>query len=449
MRTLGCILLLSVCALAQEEGYIPSSETGWPQWRGIRRDGISDEKGLLLSWPETGPALLWTAEGLGLGYSSPVIDEDRIYITGDVGEELRVFAMDLSGRKLWETVHGQSWRKNYPGSRACGALSEGRLYLMGAHGRLGCFDVEDGREVWVVDTVERFDSDVHQWGRSECVLVDGNRVIATLGSKSGSMVALNKDTGEVVWMADPVEQEDVAFPGYGSPILLQYGENRIIVHSLLRSVLCVDADSGSVLWTHPVRTKYDASCATPVFMDHGIFHSIPSGAGGVFLEMEPSAAGIRIKERWRCPMDNLSGGVVALDGYLYGSGEYNGGWMCVNGRTGEIHYDDPTLKKGSVIYADGHLYCLEERGTMALVKPTPEGFEIVSRFPFVQVHKNDVWAHPVILDGRLYLRYHDRLFCYAIGASSLPEDSIVRALLGSSPRPDRVPECLRLLMRTP
>jgi len=245
-------------------------------------------------------------------------------------------------------------------------------------------------------------------------LVDGMNVIATPAGEDAFMVALNKETGEVVWRSEPVLQEDKSFPSYASPILLCWEGRRLIVQSGLRTIVCVDADAGRVLWTHPERTKYDANCATPVYVDGGIFHPIPSGAGGTFLEMSLHANNIRVAEKWRCPMDNVSGGAVAVQGHLYGSAERNGGWMCVNVDTGRVLYNDRTLHKGSVIQAEGHLYCMEERGTMALVKATPKEFLIVSRFAFVEEHRNDVWAHPVLLDGTLYLRYHDELSRYAV-----------------------------------
>ena len=138
------------------DGLIASPERDWPQWRGPRRDGISDEEGLLSSWPQGGPRLLWTGEGLGTGWSSPIVVGERLYVTGDVGDDLVVFAFDRSGTEQWRVKNGKSWKGPYPGARACCAFSEGRLYHLNAHGRLACLNAASGKELWAVNILERF-----------------------------------------------------------------------------------------------------------------------------------------------------------------------------------------------------------------------------------------------------------------------------------------------------
>jgi outer membrane protein assembly factor BamB len=181
--------LMAVPAIAGEasasepDGMIASPEPDWPQWRGPRRDGISPETGLLPSWPAGGPKLLWKKDKLGTGWSSPTIVGDRLYITGDVNDELVIFALDLDGNLKWQVANGKAWTSSFPGARATCVYSEGRLYHMNAHGRVVCLDAASGRLVWVVDVLEQFQGRNITWGLSECLLVDGPRLIVTPGGE--------------------------------------------------------------------------------------------------------------------------------------------------------------------------------------------------------------------------------------------------------------------------
>jgi outer membrane protein assembly factor BamB len=209
------------------DGLIASPEPDWPQWRGPRRDGISDEKGLLSSWPEGGPKLLWKIDGLGRGWSSPIIVGQRLYITGDVGDDLVVFAFDRNGNPLWQQKNGRAWKGPYPGARACCAFSQGQLYHMNAHGRVTCLNAASGKELWAVDTLERFSAKNITWALSECLLVDGPRVIVTPGGKKALMAALDKRDGRTVWTTKPLD-EDCA--SHCSPILFRYAGRRLITN---------------------------------------------------------------------------------------------------------------------------------------------------------------------------------------------------------------------------
>src|SRR5574340_339127 len=185
-------LTLTTTASAAEplpDGLIASPEPGWPQWRGPRRDGISAEKGLLQGWPEDGPRLVWKAGELGTGWSSPIVVGNRLYITGDVDDDLVIFALDLDGKPQWRAVNGKAWKGAVPGARACCAFSEGRLYHLGAHGRVACLDAASGKELWAVDVLERFQSRNVTWGLSECLLVDRARLIVTPGGKTALVAA--------------------------------------------------------------------------------------------------------------------------------------------------------------------------------------------------------------------------------------------------------------------
>jgi len=400
---------------------VASSEPGWPQWRGPRRDGISDETDLLPSWPEDGPHLLWTATGLGRGYSSPVIGPQTIFITGDQDGECRVFALDLNGKLKWKASNGKAWTRNYRGARASGTYSAGRVYHMNAHGRVAAFEANSGKELWHAETLQTFDATVNPWGLSESVLIHGDRVYVTPGGRKAFMAALDRATGATVWAGEPLPNPDKEKVGYASPILVTFHSREILVTLSQRSIVGVDAADGKVLWRFAHPTKYNANCATPVLWRDAILHTNPCGSGSVLLRMlAEDTGGVSVQAQWHSPMDNISGGAVIVDSFVYGSAHNNykgDSWRCLDARTGEVKWESTDLAQGSVIYADGRLYCLAEDGTAALVKASPTRFEMVGRFVFVEGKKKDVWTHPVLLHGRLYLRYHDELRCYDVKGS--------------------------------
>jgi outer membrane protein assembly factor BamB len=407
---------LLLVALLQASGtLIPSQEPGWPQWRGPRRDGISDEKGLLPSWPPEGPRLLWKTEGLGQGWSSPIVTGGTIYITGDADrKDLRIVALDLDGKEKWRATNGKAWTRQYPGARASCVVDRGSLYHLNAHGRVVCLDAATGKEAWAVDILERFEGQVILWGLSECLLVDGDRVIVTPGGKKAAMAALDRKTGETRWTTEPLEKSEA---NYGSPILFQLGGRRQLANFTARTAFGVDADSGRLLWKQPRPSEYIAICTTPVFCGDGVYVTTPGKNGGTRYRLVAEGDGVRADPVWDGPVDTLQGGAVLVDGALFGSG-YEGfkGWAALDVATGKPRATTRELAHGSVIYADGRLYCLSERGEMALVKSGADGFEFVSRFALFRERKGDAWAQPVICDGRLYLRYHDALYCYDVRA---------------------------------
>jgi outer membrane protein assembly factor BamB len=412
---------------------VPSKEPGWPQWRGPLRDGICREKGLLQEWPDGGPRVIWTAEGLGSGYSSPIIAGERIYITGEVKEELFIHALDASGKKVWTTKNGRSWRGPYPGARACCAYDGGRIYHMNAHGRAACLDAATGREIWAVETLERFDGKAPTWGIGECLLVAGAKIIVTPGGKKAAMAALDKLTGETVWASEPVALEgpsgaadeprdpsglDFDGSAYASPILFELDGRRCVAGCSSRHVLGVDAETGKILWKQPLPSTYSVLALTPVLCEDGIFMSAPDSGGGRLYRFAEGGPGLRVEEAWTSDIDTCHGGVLLVDGLLFGSWyRHYDGWGCVDARTGKTLHRTDVLQMGSALHADGRFYCLSQDGTMALVRSDAQEFKIVSRFRLPGVRGKDAWPHPVILDGRLYLRYHDKLHCHDIKAA--------------------------------
>lgn len=411
-------------ARAATAALVASPEPGWPQFRGPRRDGICDEKGLLPEWPEGGPRLLWSTNGLGRGFSSPVVAEGRLYITGDFGEETRVLAFDLSGTPQWSAVNGAAWLNQYPGARASVAYRGGRVYHQNAHGRVACLDAATGRERWAIDLLERFRGENLTWGLSDCLLVDEQVVYAMAGGRDALLVALDRETGAVRWQSEPLflaEQKDTPdTAGYASMIHVQYAGRRLLVGCSGRHFFCADAATGRLQWTRPRPTAYAVQAMMPVLVGDAVFISAPHGLPGrLYRLVPPTGPGglVGVAEGWSTKLDTCQGGVVHVAGRLFGSYyPARQGWVALEAATGEVLFEAPDLTKGAVLYADSRLYALCEDGDMLLLHPADRKFEIKGRFRLTPARVRDAWAHPVILDGRLYLRYHDTLYCHDIRA---------------------------------
>ena len=419
VAVIGILVLPVVCgaqppvaAAADRDGPIASPEPDWPQWNGPRRNSISEEKGLLPSWPEGGPRLVWKIGDLGQGWSSPIIVKDRIYITGDVDDDLVIYAFDLKGKPVWKIKNGRSWTGQYPGARACCVYSEGKLYHMNAHGRVVCLDAATGKELWAVNVLERFQGQNITWAMSECLLIDGPRLIVTPGGKDALMAALDKTTGRTVWTAAP---RDEARASYCSPLLFHHAGRRILASCSSAQGFGVDADGGKLLWTVPLKSPYAVNTTTPVYGANKIFYTTPYVYGTCY-QLQPGQAGPQPEKTWDTTLDTCTGTVLYLDGLLYGSGyKKHKSWLCMDWKSGEIRYELKGLTSGAAVYADGRLYCLAEDGRAALLRPTPQQFEIDGQFRLVAERVHDAWAHPVLLHGKLYLRYHDILWCYDVG----------------------------------
>jgi len=409
-----CLVLASVALAAQSDsdGLIASPEPDWPQWRGPRRDGISDEKSLLPSWPAGGPTLLWKTEGLGTGWSSPIIVGERLYLTGDVGDNLVLFALDRSGRMQWQAKNGRSWKGPYPGARACCAYSEGRLYHLNAHGRLACLDAGSGKELWAVDILDRFGGKNITWAVSECLLVDGPRVIVTPGGTKALMAALDKRTGATLWITEPLGTDRTS---HSSPILFRYAGRRLIANCSSSHGFGVDADTGRLLWTVPLMNPHGVNVATPIYGQGCLFHVTPYAEHGRLYRLRVEAKGITAEHVWTSPIDTVTGCGVLMDGTLFASGyRENKWWLAIDWQTGQTKCEFKDLTTGAAIYADQRLYVLDEEGTVALLKVGPSRLEIISQSRLTTERVHDAWSHPVLHDGRLYLRYNGTLWCYDV-----------------------------------
>ena len=423
-RIVACVAFCAVLVAAAfpvgaaEAGkLVASTEPGWPQWRGPRRDGVSDETGLLQAWPAGGPKLIWKLDGIGRGYSCPIVSRGTLYITGDVGKELRIFAISPAGKVTWQTTNGRSWAKPFPGSRAVCCYRDGRVYNMNAHGTVVCLDARTGRKVWGVDILRRFGAKNVTWGTTECVLVDGPGLIVTPAGARGLMAALDRKTGKTLWKTRPLPDEQI---GYGSPILMTRGSKRLLVTTGSRHTFAVDAEAGKLLWTFRHTIPEQMVTTIPVLWSDSVFITNSSRYDYHFYRLRMNDDNTKAEKVWTAKLSNAHGSVICVAGRLCGASDRKpAGCLRLDPHTGKpLGAPGPEVGDGAVIFADGRVYCLACSGTMLLLKPSDKGFETTGRFDLVKLKKGrqDAWAHPVICDGRLYLRYHDTLYCYDISA---------------------------------
>jgi len=386
----------------------------WPQFRGPNRDGKSTETGLLKKWPEGGPKLLWTAKGIGAGYSTVSVAGGLIYTTGNIGGDTVITALDLDGKPRWKVKNGPAYKRSQPGTRSTPTIDDNRLYHQNADGDVVCLDARTGKTVWSLNILKEFNGRNISWALAESLLIDGNNVICTPGGEKVGMVALDKRSGATVWICKGTGDK----PGYCSPIVFEYKGLRQIVTMMARSVVGVNAKTGKLLWRFEHITPFDENINTPIFHDGCIFVSTRT-TGSRLLKLNVSGGKASVKQAWRA--DNLEsqhGGVLLLDGYLYGASRTarHGPWACLEFKTGKRMYAVRGIGTGSLTYAEGMFCVLNHRGTAALVRATPRAFEIVSQFNIPKGAKGPSWAHPVVCSGRLYVRHGDCLYAFDIRA---------------------------------
>ncbi|MCR4414067.1 MAG: PQQ-binding-like beta-propeller repeat protein [Thermoguttaceae bacterium] len=393
-------------SLAAKEAASPSSVVSggdWPGFRGPNRDGKSPDTGLLKEWPEGGPKLLWKVSTLGQGYSSPAVAGGTIYITGDADGRLILYAFDLDGKLKWQTEHGPAWTGDHPGSRATPTVDGDRLYLLSGVGLIGAFDTKTGRRLWARDAKE-FGGRPGGWGYAESVLVLGNLAIFKPGEQN-CIVALDKTSGRDVWASRGFS----AGPEYSSCLAFVHNGIPMIATGTREGIVCVNPKNGALLWGNKFSAGNVANCPTPAYSDGYVFWANGYGKGGICLKL--GRAG-EASEAWTTrDMVCHHGGYVIHEGYIYGND--GDGWACLDLKTGQRKWKDRGVGKGSLCWADGMLYLFSEnRGQAALATCSPERLEIKGR---VRVEgEGPSWAHPVVIGGRLYLRYAQNLYCFDV-----------------------------------
>ena len=377
------------------------------QWRGENRDGIYSEPGLLKKWADDGAEMLWYIEGLGDGYTSPAIANGKIYITGLDGESLVLFVFDINGKFLNRKVVGGEWSGSYPGTRSAVNVNDGKLYVFGGQGTLHCLDEETLNELWKKDLIAEFGGSNLTFGITESPLIVDERIFITPGGKENNMVALNKNTGALIWSSTGTG----TIAAYCSPQYIDGYSVPIIVTCTENEIMAINANTGDLLWQHPQKSKYAIHPNTPIYNDGMIFSTTGYGAGSWLYRITND--GLGAEPVWQNNVDNQMGGAVKMGDYVYTSGHNRRGFYCVDWHTGEIKYKVNQISPSAIVAADGMLYVYSDKGEVALVKPNPDKFELVSSFK-VTLGTNQHWAHPVIHDGVLFIRHGNALMAYNI-----------------------------------
>jgi outer membrane protein assembly factor BamB len=409
-----------------------ASGADWPQWRGPARDARSAETGLLQSWPEGGPPLLWTAEGFGAGYSSVAVTAGRVFTMGDIGkDQFLIAASDKDGRILWKQRVGPAWTEEmFGGSRGTPTVDGDRVYALGSDGDLLCADTKSGDPVWRRDLTEDFSGKVmfaggrYDWRFSESPLVDGDRLIVTPGVPGAALVALKKTTGEEIWRASTPEMgpHGLDGAGYASAVISEAAGVRQYVQLLGRGLVGIEADTGRFLWGYNRIANNVANIPTPIVSNDYVFASSGYGAGAVLLRLEKNEQGVEAREIFfleGAVMQNHHGGVVLHEGHVYSGNGLNKGFpMAVEMTSGLVQWGPiRNAGRGSAapMYADGRLYYRYQNGLMVLVEATSEGYREHGSFMIPGV-KKESWSHAVISDRKLYLREQDRLLVYNVAS---------------------------------
>ena len=389
------------------------------EWRGPDRTGIYNESNLLKQWPESGPKLLWEISGVGTGYSAVTPTPKAIYITGRKDDLDFLTSLSPDGKTNWSVAYGKSWNRTYPESRCIPTFSDGFLYLVSGQGDIVCIS-EKGEKVWSVNHFEKYEARAPMFGISESPLVADGKVIVSPGGNKASLVAFDAKTGNVVWEAEPLNE----VTQYVNPKLVIHGGKKIIVTILSHHIIGVDLTSGKLLWKVNYTSMNEGRTdnrinhtITPIYRDGYLFFA--SGYDHIAVKMKLSDDGNSVSLVWKNKdIDPHHGGVVLMGNTLFSSTyetNSSGKWTAVDWTTGKTLWINDWYNKGSVIAADGMLYIYEEKGGhAALVRPSGEKLDIVSSFRITK-GEGPYWAHPVISNGRLYLRHGDYLAVYDIG----------------------------------
>jgi outer membrane protein assembly factor BamB len=397
------ILISSICYASFSQEVV--------EWRGPNRDGIYNETGLLKKWPEAGPKLLWHYEGLGQGHTSAAVTSKAIYITGMLDGKGNIYALDFSGKLLWKKEYGQEWSENHFGVRSTPLVVKDKLYFMSSFGQLFCLNASNGSTVWSVDLMKEYGARNITWGMTENLLHDGNVLYCTPGGEDASIIALDINTGKLIWKAKGNGEKSA----YCSPMMVKLKNRKLIVTVMQYSIIGFDAANGNQLWKSDFTMSPDVHPNTPVFKNGYLFCTSGYGLGSKMLKLADD--GSSYTEVWTEPTcDPKIGSVVVLNDKIYGTGDRNRKFFVLDWLTGKEVYQTRNLAPANIISSEGLLYVYSELGTVNLVEPKPDGINILSSFK-VPFGADPHWAHLVIKNKKLYVRHGTSLMVYDISAS--------------------------------
>lgn len=386
------------------------------EWRGPGRQGVYPDKNLLKVWPEKGPKFLLELNDIGNGYSSPVVYRQNIFVSGRKDTMDVISAYSVDGKKKWETDYGRAWMRSFPETRCTPTIEKDRIYLVSGMGEVVCVDALSGKVLWKVDAQTTFKGEPHRWGIAESVAISDKAVFYVTGGEETSVIALDKTDGKLLWKTKSLG----GMRAYASSVVIEKAGLKMLLAQTANDLMAINVENGEIIWSfnvvqfHKGESGVGANTNTPLFDGNNIF--VTSGYDHPAIMLNLAADGRSVSLKWTNPdFDNHIGGVVKVGDSVYGSNWTNntqGNWLCVDWNTGKTMYETKWFNKGPILAADGMLYCYEEKsGNLALVKPTPEKFDVVSSFK-VEKGAGPHWAHPAIYDGKLYVRHGESLMVY-------------------------------------
>jgi outer membrane protein assembly factor BamB len=408
-RSIFALFALTALGLA-----MPATAADWPQWQGPDRTAISKETGLLKSWPKDGPPLAWQVKGLGGGYTTPSVAQGKIFGMSYKGNDETVWALnEKDGKEIWSVKIADKGKAGYnEGSRCTPTVDGDRVYVLGISGDVLCLDAASGKTLWQKNLKKDYKGQMMSgWGYSESPLIDGDKLIVTPGGKDSTLVALNKKDGALIWKSQ-VPQGDGA--AYSSVIAADVQGVRQYIQFIGRGVVGVAAADGKFLWRYDKPHNGTANISTPIYHDGHVFAASGYGTGGGLAKLTRQSTGdFKADEVYFTKqMQNHHGGMVLLDGHVYGNNQ--GQLACIEFLTGNVKWNERKPGKGSIAYADGHLYYRNEGGPIVLVEANPKEYVEKGRFNQPERSGKNAWPHPVIANGKLYILDQDVLLCYDI-----------------------------------
>jgi outer membrane protein assembly factor BamB len=386
------------------------------EWRGPGRSGVYPERNLLSAWPENGPKLLLEINEMGNGYSSPIVHKNNIFVTGRKDSLDVITSYKQDGTKNWETAYGKAWSRSFPETRCTPTIDNNRIYLVDGMGVVCCVDAISGKIIWTANAQSEFHGEPHRWGIAESVAVSDKAVFYVTGGNETSVIALDKTDGSLVWKTRSLG----GTRAYASSVIIEKSGLKILLAQTANDLIAINAESGGIIWSfnlmqyHTGESGKGANTNTPLIDGDDIF--LTSGYNHPAIMLTMTSDGKSVSEKWQNPdFDNHIGGVVKVGDHIFGSNWLNnnsGNWMCVDWNTGKTHYETKWINKGSIVSADGLLYCFEEKsGTIGLVRPIPEKFDLISSFK-IKKGEGPYWAHPTIYNGKLLVRHGEYLAVY-------------------------------------
>lgn len=378
----------------------------WPCWRGPQYDGISRETGVTLPWTGS-PKVLWELP-TGAAFSAVTGVGDLVYTCGTEEGKQVLFCIGAgNGKVVWKKAFAEEVedRQGGDGTRATPTVNDGKVYIFGGEGTLRCADAKTGDEIW-----SKKYGNAPTWKYSGSVLIEGNLAVVSPGGQDGGLVALNKESGDVVWKAGE------GGAGYSTPYPFTFEARRYIACALAKTVIFVDAQTGRELGSIPWVTRYDVNASTPVYHDGHLFVSSGYGHGGILLKLQVEGDRLNTTTVWESKViANKIHTCILLDGKLYGADERN--LKCVDFLTGKELWslgevDGERTQFASLLLCQGHFIYLSEKGQLSVAKASPTGFDAVGS---TQVLSGRCWTVPTLINGRLYVRNLEKLVCLDLG----------------------------------